>query len=52
MVVVLIETTELLGFLGALQLSTDKAELRTVVGFNTQAHVLVSGTSYDERRVG
>src|SRR5258705_12385993 len=35
MVVVLIETTELLGFLGALQLSTDKAELRTVVGLNT-----------------
>src|ERR1700687_1643167 len=39
MVVVLIESTELLGFLGALQLSTDKAELRTVVGFNTQATV-------------
>src|SRR5271157_3021393 len=39
MVVVPIETTELLGFLGALQLSTDKAELRTVVRLNTQATI-------------
>src|SRR6266699_6832345 len=39
MVVVLIETTELLGFLGALQLSTDKAELRTVVRLNAQATI-------------
>src|SRR5205823_12420720 len=39
MVVVLIETTELLGFLGALQLSTDKAELRTVVRLNPQATI-------------
>src|ERR1700693_5713156 len=39
MVVVPIETTELLGFLGALQLSTDKAELRTVVRLNPQATI-------------
>ena len=39
MVVVLIQTTELLGFLGALQLSTDKAELRTVVRLNPQATI-------------
>jgi len=39
MVVVLIETTELRGFLGALQLSTDKAELRTVVRLNAQATI-------------
>jgi hypothetical protein len=36
MAVVLIETTELLAFPGVLQLSTDKAELCTVVGLNTQ----------------
>ena len=39
MVVVLIKTTELLGFLGALQLSTNKAELRTVVRLNPQATI-------------
>ncbi len=39
MVVVPIETTELLRFLGALQLSTDKAELRTVVRLNAQATI-------------
>src|SRR6202162_5110317 len=39
MFVVPIETTELLGFLGTLQLSTDKAELRAVVGFNPQATI-------------
>jgi hypothetical protein len=38
-VVVLIETTELLGFFGVLQLSSDKAELRTVVGLDTQATI-------------
>ncbi len=37
MIVISIQTTELLGFLGALQLSTDKAELRTVVRLNAQA---------------
>jgi len=39
MIVISIQTTNLLGFLGALQLSTDKAELRTVVGLNAQATV-------------
>jgi hypothetical protein len=39
MIVILIQTTELLGFLGALQLSADKAELRTVVRLNAQATV-------------
>src|SRR6202790_4275783 len=39
MVVVPIQTTELLGFLGTLQFSTDKAELRTVVGLNAQPAV-------------
>src|SRR5436309_15075395 len=39
MVVVLIETTELLGLLGAFQLSTNKAELRTVVRLNPQATI-------------
>src|ERR1700737_2733761 len=38
-VVVLIETTELLGFLGAVQLSADIAVLRTVVGLNAQATI-------------
>jgi hypothetical protein len=37
--VILIETTELLGFLGAVQLSTDKAELRTVVRPSPQATI-------------
>ena len=39
MVVVPIQTTELLRFLGSLQLSTHKAELRTVVGLNAQPAV-------------
>src|SRR6266571_7209476 len=39
MVVISIQTTNLLGFLGALQLSAHKAELRTVVGLNAQATV-------------
>src|SRR5260370_37898506 len=39
MVVISIQTTELLRFLGALQLSTHKTELRTVVGLNAQATV-------------
>src|ERR1039458_2621691 len=39
MVVISIQTTDLLGFFGALQLSTDKAELRTVVGLNAQATI-------------
>ena len=39
MVVISIQTTELLQFLGALQLSTHKAELRTVVGLNAQPAV-------------
>ena len=39
MVVVLIQTTQLLGFLGALQLSAHIAVLRTVVGLNPQATV-------------
>jgi len=36
---VAIQTTNLLGFLGALQLSAHKAELRTVVGRNAQPAV-------------
>jgi hypothetical protein len=39
MVVISIQTTELLRFLGELQLSTHKAVLRTVVGLNAQAAV-------------
>jgi hypothetical protein len=39
MVVISIQTTQLLGFLGALQLTTDKAELRTVVCLNAQATI-------------
>src|SRR5580693_7772229 len=39
MVMVLIETTQLLRFLGALQLSADKAVLRAVAGLNPQATV-------------
>jgi hypothetical protein len=39
MVVISIQTTNLLGFPGALQLSADKAELRTVVRLNAQATV-------------
>jgi hypothetical protein len=39
MVVISIQTTNLLGFLGALQLSAYKAELRTVVGRNAQPAV-------------
>src|SRR5580692_7627552 len=39
MVVISIQTTNLLGFLGVLQLSVDKAELRTVVGRNAQPAV-------------
>ena len=39
MVVISIQTTNLLGFLGALQLSAHKAELRTVVGLNAQPAV-------------
>src|ERR1700682_3376897 len=39
MVVISIQTTNLLGFLGTLQLPTDKAELRTVVSLNAQATV-------------
>src|ERR1700732_3433732 len=39
MVVISIQTTILLGFPGTLQLPTDKAELRTVVGLNAQATV-------------
>ena len=39
MVVISIQTTNLLGFLGALQLSAHKAELRTVVGLNAQPTV-------------
>src|SRR6266478_2576822 len=39
MVVISIQTTNLLGFLGVLQLSTDKAVLRTVVGLNAQPTV-------------
>src|ERR1700731_4513651 len=39
MVVVLIETTELLGFLGAVQLSADKAELSTIVRLYPQATI-------------
>src|SRR5271167_642659 len=39
MIVISIQTTELLGFLGALQLSTDKAELRTIVRLNAQATI-------------
>jgi hypothetical protein len=38
MVVISIPTTNLLGFLGALQLSAHKAELRTIVGRNAQPH--------------
>src|SRR2546430_2466143 len=38
-VVISIQTTNLLGFLGTLQLPTDKAELRTVVSLNAQATV-------------
>ena len=38
-VVISIQTTNLLGFLGALQLSTHKAVLRTVVGLNAQPTV-------------
>ena len=37
MVVILIQTTDLLGFLGALQLSADKAVLPTIVRFNAQS---------------
>ena len=39
MIVISIQTTELLGFLGALQLSTHKAELRTIMRLNAQATV-------------
>ena len=39
MIVISIQTTNLLGFLGALQLSAHKAELRTVVGRNAQPAV-------------
>jgi hypothetical protein len=39
MVVVLIETRELLGFPGAVQLSADIAILRTVVRLNAQATI-------------
>ena len=39
MVVISIQPTNLLGFLGALQLSTHKAVLRTVVGLNAQPTV-------------
>src|SRR5258708_14420660 len=39
MVVISIQTTNLLGFLGALQLSAHKAELRTVMGLNAQTTV-------------
>src|SRR6266852_5401849 len=39
MVVISIQTTNLLGFLSALQLSAHKAELRTVMGLNAQATV-------------
>ena len=39
MVVISIQTTNLLGFIGALQLSVYKAELRTVVGLNAQPAV-------------
>ena len=39
MVVISIQTTELLRFLGELQLSTHKAVLRTVVGLNAQPTV-------------
>src|SRR2546427_9375638 len=39
MIVVLIETTELLGFLGAVQLSADIAVLCTVVRLNAQATI-------------
>src|SRR6266571_3888149 len=39
MIVISIQTTNLLGFPGTLQLPTDKAELRTVVGLNAQATV-------------
>src|ERR1039457_6233741 len=39
MIVISIQTTELLRFLGALQLSTDKAELRTIVRLNAQATI-------------
>src|SRR6266700_6541718 len=39
MIVISIQTTNLLGFLGALHLSAHKAELRTVVGLNAQATV-------------
>src|SRR5271166_3056649 len=38
-IVISIQTTELLGFLGTLQLSAHKAELRTVVGLNPQAAI-------------
>src|SRR5712671_7156681 len=38
-VVISIQTTNLLGFPGALQLSADKAELRTVVRLNAQATI-------------
>src|SRR4029077_2533121 len=40
MVVIAIQATNLLGFLGALQLSAHKAELRTVVGLNAQPTVV------------
>src|ERR1039457_3162203 len=39
MVVVLIETTNLLGFFGTLQLSANISVLRTVVGLNAQATI-------------
>src|ERR1700674_1488146 len=39
MIVISIQTTNLLGFLGALHLSAHKAELRTVVGLNAQPAV-------------
>src|SRR6202167_3082449 len=39
MVVISIQPTNLLGFLGALHLSTHKAVLRTVVGLNAQTTI-------------
>src|ERR1022692_4348333 len=39
MVVVLIQTTELLGFFGTLHLSADISVLRAVVGLNAQATI-------------
>jgi len=39
-----IETTELLGFLGTLQLSVDIAALRTVVRLNLQAQLTTKNT--------